>query len=296
MKVLIVETEMYLAQSIANKLADVNYHCDIIANLNQFDPSLQYDVILLSSAVAGFENVIKSSSLSAIILLVSYVSIDTVMNPMKLGASDYIQKPFMVEELIRKIEHQLHFKALKSLNNAYITYIESNLQKVSSISTHHKKIKLPLVLQSLDQLNADAFVFHYVKTHKLNFHCLDLSLEKNIEKTLKSLSSKDLCYLLNYHKLESTQREKLVVQVANKNVMIYSGANLNEYGGLEMLDLNSDEKSFQNNEILTIDEYVRFVILNYQGVFVDTELALKLGISRKSLWEKRKKYGLTKKK
>lgn len=296
MKVLIVENEMYLAQSIANKLAEANYHCDIISNLNQFDKAARYEVILLSSAVAGFESVIEGAKNSVIILLVSYVSFDTVLSPIKLGASDYIQKPFMVEELLRKIKHELDFKALQSLNNAYTTYIESTLQKINLTHSTHKKIKLPIILQSLEQINADAFVFHYLKAHRLHFHCLDLSLEKNLEKKLKGLESKDLCYLLNYHLLESSQREKLFELVRHKNVMIHSGANLNEYNEFEMLDLNSDEKSFQNNEILTIDEYVRFVITNHQDELADTELALKLGISRKSLWEKRKKYALTKKK
>ncbi|EAH7702103.1 hypothetical protein EPD12_06325, partial [Campylobacter upsaliensis] len=37
-------------------------------------------------------------------------------------------------------------------------------------------------------------------------------------------------------------------------------------------------------------------ILSYQNVFADTELSKKLGISRKSLWEKRKKYEISKKK
>lgn len=296
MRVLIVENEMYLAQSIANKLADVNFHCELVANLNQLEKNSFYDIVLLSSSISGFERVIEFFPQSVIILLVSYVSVDTVMNPVKLGASDYIQKPFMVEELVRKINHQLDFKHLSSLNKAYATYIESNLQRANLSQNNFKKIKLPLVVQSLDQINADAFVFSYLKAHKMNFFCIDLSLEKNVEKALKNAHSKNLYYLLNCHKLSKEENDKLFKLVENKNVIIYSGANLNEYNGFEMLDLNANEKCFQNSEILTIDEYVRFVIANYQGVFADTELSIKLGISRKSLWEKRKKYGLTKKK
>ena len=41
---------------------------------------------------------------------------------------------------------------------------------------------------------------------------------------------------------------------------------------------------------------VKYIIKTYQDVHPDTELSKKLGISRKSRWEKRKKYGLTKKK
>ncbi|MCW1548840.1 hypothetical protein OLS49_02640, partial [Campylobacter jejuni] len=55
------------------------------------------------------------------------------------------------------------------------------------------------------------------------------------------------------------------------------------------------EKNIDSNEILTIDEYVKYVIINYQNIFPDTDLSKKLGISRKSLWEKRKKYEISKK-
>ena len=50
------------------------------------------------------------------------------------------------------------------------------------------------------------------------------------------------------------------------------------------------------NKILSLEEYLKFAILAHQGEYFDSELASILGISRKSLWEKRKKYGITRKK
>ncbi|MBK1993680.1 hypothetical protein FSE90_05375, partial [Campylobacter novaezeelandiae] len=64
----------------------------------------------------------------------------------------------------------------------------------------------------------------------------------------------------------------------------------------DYIDLKNDEKNINNNEILTIDEYVKYIILTYQNIFPDTDLSKKLGISRKSLWEKRKKYEISKRK
>jgi DNA-binding NtrC family response regulator len=62
------------------------------------------------------------------------------------------------------------------------------------------------------------------------------------------------------------------------------------------ITLNTDSKLYDQNEILTIDDYVKFIVNSFQYKFPDTELSKKLGISRKSLWEKRKKYDLFKKK
>ena len=43
-----------------------------------------------------------------------------------------------------------------------------------------------------------------------------------------------------------------------------------------------------------LDEYIKFCINTYQDNYSDVELANMLGISRKSLWEKRRKYEITK--
>ncbi|MBI5603850.1 MAG: sigma-54-dependent Fis family transcriptional regulator [Deltaproteobacteria bacterium] len=46
---------------------------------------------------------------------------------------------------------------------------------------------------------------------------------------------------------------------------------------------------------LSIENYTREFILRYQNTFGEQQLADQLGITRKSLWEKRKKWGLSKK-
>ena len=45
-------------------------------------------------------------------------------------------------------------------------------------------------------------------------------------------------------------------------------------------------------EELSIDEYTRRFVLNFQERYNDTEMARILGISRKTLWEKRKRWNL----
>ena len=43
---------------------------------------------------------------------------------------------------------------------------------------------------------------------------------------------------------------------------------------------------------LTIEDYTKAFIQQYQGKFNEKQLAEMLGITRKSLWEKRKKWGI----
>lgn len=295
MRVLIVENELYLAQSISNRLSDLGYVCDIISAVEQVKTEFDYDVLLLSTNVNHFDELVEHFKQSVIILLVSYISVDTVTDPLKAGACDYIQKPFMVEELIRKIKHHQHYKALDFLNKSYLAYIQSNLSKAKLSNFNYKKLKLPLILKTHKQINADAFVFNYAKAHQLIFSCVDLANLSSNERILKDLAKNSLLFLMNFQSLKSDEKEKLLAQLDKKQVIIHTSSDL-ENPPFVVFDINDTEKDLHNNEILTIDEYVRYIIVTYQNMLPDTDLSKKLGISRKSLWEKRKKYGLTKKK
>lgn len=124
MRSTIVENEVYLAQSIAAKLTSIGYECGI--NLKDVMSCDKPDALLLSANMFGenIYDVIKEFKNSIIIMLISYISNDTVSRPLKSGASDYIQKPFMVEELIRKLEHFREFKVLKGLKNSFENYMD----------------------------------------------------------------------------------------------------------------------------------------------------------------------------
>jgi len=53
-----------------------------------------------------------------------------------------------------------------------------------------------------------------------------------------------------------------------------------------------DEHASAVERDLNLDEYFRFFVLRYQNILSETELASRLGISRKSLWERRQKMHL----
>ena len=58
--------------------------------------------------------------------------------------------------------------------------------------------------------------------------------------------------------------------------------------GLQGKDSFVDESSKKE---LSIEEYIRAFVARYQSRYGEQELADKLGITRKTLWEKRKKWG-----
>ncbi|EAL5133050.1 TPA: hypothetical protein SG122_001512, partial [Campylobacter jejuni] len=150
-------------------------------------------------------------------------------------------------------------------------------------------------LKSNKQSSADAFVFNYANECDITLSFIDLTSTNSVEKVMKLPTENNLLFLSNFQALKAAEKEKLLDFIQNKNVILHTNSNTDDLK-INCINLNDNEKNINSNEILTIDEYVKYVIINYQNIFPDTDLSKKLGISRKSLWEKRKKYEISKKK
>jgi len=296
MKILIVENEIYLAQSISSKLTEIGYQCDTAASIKDALRDERYDAVLLSTNISGqnFYPVIERHKSSIIILMISYISNDTVSNPIKAGASDYIQKPFMIEELIRKLQHLKNFNALEKENKTYKEYV-NNLFESSDLQPINIRTKLPVLLKTNFQKHADAIVFHYSVEKSEPFTFISLTNDSAIEKIVKTPYN-ELLYLVNLQNIKKSEKTKVLNLIEDRRAIV-STTDTNETQELiPEIEIAADNKVFDRGDILSIDDYVKYIIINFQNKFPDTELSKKLGISRKSLWEKRKKYGIQKKK
>ncbi|MCZ6160046.1 response regulator [Campylobacter ureolyticus] len=295
MNILIVENEAYLAQSIANKLTSLGHNCEILTNIKDVLNTSKKDAVLLSTSIFGEEiyEIIKKFKSSIIILLIPYISNDTVSRPIKAGANDYIQKPFMVEELIRKINHFEEFNKLKIINNSFMNYFEKSFASVKIPEFNFESLKFPLFIKTNSKKMADKFVYEYSKWTKKSIKILFLN-EPDALLTLENESFDMPIYILSANLLKDQTRLFEIVQ--NKPVII-NGMGLKNISNFDQITLIEDDKpSIAKGEILSVDEYFKYIIKENQKLFSDTDLAKKLGISRKSLWEKRKKYGIQKQK
>ena len=295
MKILIVENEIYLAQSIASKLMEIGHVCEIATTIKDALKDEKYDAILLSTNISGqnFYPIIEKHRSSIIILMISYISNDTVTNPIKAGACDYIQKPFMIEELIRKLQHLSDFKNLKKENATYKDYVK-NLFASANLDPIDKKVKFPILIKTNFQKHADALVFNYAQSQNETFMFISLTQSNAFEKIARA-SAEELIYIIDLQNLKKSEKTKVYNVIEGKRVILCS-TDPSEESEITLIEINTDSKVLDQGDVLCIDDYVKYVICNFQNKFPDTELSKKLGISRKSLWEKRKKYGINKKK
>lgn len=287
MKILIIESESYLAQSIANKLGALGHECTNAASLAVAAAlAEEFEAVLLSTSWSGasFYPLIEKFRRSIIILMVAYVDSETVLNPVKAGATDYIQKPFMIEELIKKIEHYAQFRSLKSQNEAYEALLKEISLSCEIPHTRLAQIKFPLLLRG-DAAARAAAVFKIALTLKSRLKILSAQSPEPLER------GAEIFYAPDFDSLSGAQKEKFISRT--KSMRVIAGSIGAQKGFSDEITLGSSK---ERSEILSIEEYVKLTIVAHQDEYFDSDLAAALGISRKSLWEKRKKYGIARKK
>ncbi len=281
MKIAIVENEFYLAQSIQNKLIETfNAKCDIFASYSEA-MDVDADVFIVNSNLQGnLDNFISEKKEKIIILLAPYVTFSTVTNPINLGADDYLQKPFSIEDLIRKIVHLQEFYKLKLTSLRYKKFIEDILSDVEKVDV--KKFSFPLFVKSNYKKLVDVFVYDYANNHNLEIEVVSM------KKLPKNLDDNVIYYMKDFY-------EDNINRLLNKKAVILVDKDFkNIYPGFDMVSMNVENHYIFNDEILSVEDYIRYIIFNYQYKFTDTYLSKQIGMSRKSLWEKRKKYGIFK--
>jgi len=291
MNVLILEDEIYLAQKLSARLQDEGYNPTHYASFADVDQLQEYETILLSTSiqVGNTIEIIKKYPNSIIILLVSYVNDATVTNPLKSGAKDYVIKPFLLDELIRKINHYKECNQLQMQTKYLKDYIDFIFCEVEDIDV---PTQLPLLIETNDQKSVDKIVFNISKNIKKEIQFI--SLNKNPKVNLRQYSHK-LIYIYDFHTLKKTAKELLIKDIANLDIVLCSFDVEENFPYNKMEVKNKNNIAVNNNDvILTINDYVKTMVLKFQSKYPDTELSKKLGISRKSLWEKRKKFGIEK--
>jgi len=296
MRILIIENEIYLAQSIASKLGELGHSCDMSSSTQDALKRIPYDVILLSTSINDQDiyPVIDAYKDAVVILMVSYISNDTVSKPLSAGANDYILKPFMIEELVRKIEHYKDYERLKRQNSTYKRYLEHVFNGIN-VDEDLDAIEVPIFISSNFQKYTDAFAFRYAQHHNKTLHFVSLA-SSNAFSEIEKLSASTLIYANDYQAIKKGDKKAFFDLIEGREVIVSSTDSIEDEIAYQIIEIKSDNNVFEQGDILPIEDYVKYIVLNYQHKFPDTELSKKLGISRKSLWEKRKKYGIVKKK
>jgi DNA-binding NtrC family response regulator len=121
-RILVADDHDSLRRGVARALADARHEVDEAPNGNIAIEKLhegQYDVVLSDLKMGGSDgmDVLRTAKAlhptTAVILMTAFGSINTAVEAMKIGAFDYVQKPFEIEEMELKVEKAIEHRRLK---------------------------------------------------------------------------------------------------------------------------------------------------------------------------------------
>mgnify|MGYP001381383846 FL=1 len=125
MKVLLIEDEKELAKSIQSYLSDNDFICEwvytVVEALEKIS-SHEYDCILLDLSLPdgnGFEileDIKRLKKTEGVIIISAKETLESRIEGLKLGADDYLTKPFHLSELLVRIQALIRRKIFKGNN------------------------------------------------------------------------------------------------------------------------------------------------------------------------------------
>jgi DNA-binding NtrC family response regulator len=121
-RILIADDHDALRRGLVRGLTDAGHEVEEASNGNAAIERLTdgyFDVVLSDLKMGGSDgmDVLRTTRAlhptTAVILMTAFGSVNTAVEAMKIGAFDYVQKPFEIEEMEVKIEKALEVKRLK---------------------------------------------------------------------------------------------------------------------------------------------------------------------------------------
>src|SRR5213592_4918489 len=121
-RILVADDHDSLRRGIVRALSDAKHEVDEAPNGNVAIEKLhegQFDVVLSDLKMGGSDglDVLRTTKAlhptTAVILMTAFGSVHTAVEAMKIGAFDYVQKPFEIEEMELKIDKALELRRMR---------------------------------------------------------------------------------------------------------------------------------------------------------------------------------------
>lgn len=198
-RILIVDDDVELRTNLAEILADDGFQTATAANgpeaLEQADAG--FDVILLDQMMPGMtglevlSELKKTAPASKIIMITAFATIDNAVQAIRSGASDYLAKPFLIDNLlisIKRILEEARFE--KNTLKLDMDYVLGSLanpirRKIISLLSTYKEIRLMDLTREL-KINDHTKVIFHLKTLKES-HIINQNKDKSYTLTKEGL-------------------------------------------------------------------------------------------------------------
>src|SRR6187455_3809390 len=134
-RILVADDHDALRRGLVRGLTEAGHEVEEASNGNAAIERLHdsyFDVVLSDLKMGGSDgmDVLRTTRAmhptTAVILMTAFGSINTAVEAMKIGAFDFVQKPFEIEEMELKIEKAIELRHLKS----QVEYLRTEQQDI----------------------------------------------------------------------------------------------------------------------------------------------------------------------
>ena len=176
-KVLIADDEVAIRNVIAHFLKKLGFQADTADGFQSAISQMkaeEYDIVITDKNMPHFDDT-EESGISLleyarkyhptveILLMTGYPTIDSAIESMKLGAFDYLIKPFSMEDLKKKIDRILEYKSFVNPENVIKTYKAFHNQ-ILDLLTNKESLTLEAFHSSV--IAIDAKIDHFFKAQQ----------------------------------------------------------------------------------------------------------------------------------
>ena len=140
MKIYVVDDERIIRVSLADELRDAGYEVFEFANASSAlmqIKTIKPDIIITDMKMPKMDGIeflkrIKEfNSNIYVVLMTAYSTVSTAIEAMKLGAYDYISKPFDNEEMLIAIKRIIELKQVKEENKQLKNRLISSMRELT---------------------------------------------------------------------------------------------------------------------------------------------------------------------
>jgi len=160
MRALVVDDEQVVLDSVGKILADENYEVDVtLSGREGIDRAVKenYDILLTDirmpdiGGMRVLRDVKRAKPSLPVVMITGYASIESSVQAMKMGAADYLEKPFTPDQLLKAVSSALDIAATQEPEAQEIVHKEELLRVLDRAASDSEFIA-NLLYQGADAL------------------------------------------------------------------------------------------------------------------------------------------------
>ena len=143
-KVLVIDDEDIVLKSVNKILSEENYEVDVSSSGRQgIDWAVErpYDVVLTDirmpdiGGMRVLRDIKRAKPSLAVIMITGYASVQSAVQAMKLGAADYLEKPFTPDQLLKAVASALDITTTQPAEDQALVHKEEMLAVLERAAT-----------------------------------------------------------------------------------------------------------------------------------------------------------------